>query len=77
MRFLSAELTTEGGSEGLSLFLFVERGVVLAVGRMTKAISASAAVIKRALLLLLRLLYLAAFAALFDGGLDFAPFSAS
>ena len=54
---------------------FVERGVVLAVGRMTKAISASAAVIKRALLL--RLLYLAAFAALFDGGLDFAPFSAS
>ena len=39
MRFLSAELTTEGGSEGLSLFLFVERGVVLAVGRMTKAIS--------------------------------------
>ena len=52
MRFLSAELTTEEGSEGLSLFLFVERGVVLAVGRMTKAIST---VIKRALLL--RLLY--------------------
>ena len=56
MRFLSAELTAEeGGKEGVmrtSLLLFVERGVVLAVGRMTKAIST---VIKRALLL--RLLY--------------------